>query len=208
MPEALRDIPVNLIIGRRGATKGAVVAGFLGGRPAGSRWAALYNDLAPDASTEAAPRGVYINRLADGCICCSAQAGLRVALTRLLREARPQRLLIEPSSQAHIQPLLQLLADRWLAPVLEVRATVLVIDGAHHVDGGFSDLDRQRMCHADIIAFHGVDGEQATAACGLLSDLRKFAPAARLVTTANDLPDPGLLDLPGRIIRPRFHSDG
>lgn len=212
MPDPLRAVPVNLITGRRGAGKSSVIRRLLAQRPAGERWAVLYNDVpaAGESTPDPAQDDVRFSLMADGCICCSAQVGLRVALTRLLRDARPQRLLIEPSSQARVNEVLKLLADRWLAPVLDVRATILVVNAAQHAGAPLAhELDRERIAHAGVIVLHQAGqtaGEGVDGLAELEHALAVIAPRATILKSqAPDL-DVALLDTPGPVTRPHFHS--
>jgi G3E family GTPase len=212
MPEPLRAVAVNLITGRRGAGKSSVIRRLLAQRPAGERWAVLYNDVPAAGESTPDPEldDVRFSLMAEGCICCSAQVGLRVALTRLLRDARPQRLLIEPSSQARVNEVLKLLADRWLAPVLDVRATILVVNAAQHAGAPLAhELDRERIAHAQVIALHQAGRAADEGADGLAElehALAAIAPRATMLKSlAPDL-DVALLDTPGHAVRPHFHS--
>ena len=45
--------------------------------------------------------GVIIREVAGGCLCCAVAAPFTVAVTQLLRRAKPDRLIIEPSGLGH-----------------------------------------------------------------------------------------------------------
>ena len=198
-PQPLADIPANVVTGRRGAGQHEVIASLLASRPHGERWAVLRNDpdsLGPPTGAPDA-QGVWFSSVADGCICCSAQVGLRVALTRLLRESRPQRVLIEPSYLARTSEVLQLLSDRWLAPVLDLRATVAVVDASAKASSVgeivVDELDRERFRCADIIAIRGADLLTADALAVLEGALAAATPGALLLNTDRQRIDPGML---------------
>lgn len=210
----LADIPVNLITGRRGSGKSSVIRHLLSQRPAEERWAVLANDV--DAgmppSVETLDDGVYLSVVAEGCICCSGQLGLRVALNRLLREARPQRLLIEASALARTPEVLKLLHDRWLAPVLQLRATVVTLDTAQHDRGVITDvLDCERVRHADVVAINANAADADQVAHALARNAAVMSPHAQIVRTRLGQLDRAVLDRPsgavGRGITPRFHGD-
>jgi G3E family GTPase len=66
--------------------------------------------------------------VAGGCLCCVNGVPFQVGLSRLLRQAKPDRLLIEPSGLGHpVQLLEQLGAAPW-AGVLTVQEPLLVLD--------------------------------------------------------------------------------
>ena len=195
----LADIPANVVIGRRGPQKAAFLEALLALRPAGEPWALLRNDGEKDPGAAAAPdpAGLHISQVADGCICCSAQVELRVALTRLLREARPRRLVIEPSSQAKLADVLRLLADRWLAPVLNVRATVGLIDAADAV------TPAEPWLSCDVLAVTGLAPDAGLEP--LRNAWQAAAPGLRVV--AADQLSLADLDLaPRQPVRPLFRS--
>lgn len=66
--------------------------------------------------------------VAGGCVCCVNGAPFQVGLSRLLRQAKPDRLFIEPSGLGHpAQILKQLSAAPWLG-VLALQPCVIVLD--------------------------------------------------------------------------------
>lgn len=210
----LADIPVNLITGRRGSGKRRVIRHLLAQRPAGERWAVLANDvdagMPPTAQT--LDDGVYLSVVAEGCICCSGQLGLRVALNRLLREARPQRLLIVASALARTPELLKMLHDRWLAPVLQLRATVITLNAEQHDSGAITDsLDRERVRHADVVVINANAADADPVADALAREAAELSAQARIVKLRLGQLDVALLDRPAgtaaRGLTPRFHSD-
>ncbi|MGE5339733.1 MAG: hypothetical protein ACM3PU_18045 [Gemmatimonadota bacterium] len=73
------------------------------------------------------PERVVVERIA-GCPCCVGQVALRVAVTRLLRRHRPQRLLLLLSSADHAERVRHLLGDGDLA------AAVRLVDSKHASD--------------------------------------------------------------------------
>ena len=198
-PAPLADIPANVVIGRRGPQKAAFLESLLALRPAGEPWALLRNDGEKDDRTSTArdPAGISIRQVADGCICCSAQVELRVALTRLLRESRPRRLFIEPSSQAKLPEVLRLLADRWLAPVLNTRATIGFIEASD------ARLPVEPWLSCDVLAV--ADVTSAKAFESLAMRWQDATPGVRVVAAkAIKLED---LDTPPRQpVRPLFRS--
>lgn len=130
----LKNIPTHLIAGPLGAGKTSLIRQLLGQRPAHERWAVLINEFGQiglDAallSTDA--DGVAMGEVAGGCLCCVNGVPFQVGLSRLLRKARPDRLLIEPSGLGHPLQLLEQLGEPPWAGVLAVQPAVLVLDAA------------------------------------------------------------------------------
>ena len=68
-------------------------------------------------------------RAPAGCPCCVGQVLFRVALTRLLREERPDRLTIELDAAAHAERTLAMLEDEWFSKVLQIERVERLTDG-------------------------------------------------------------------------------
>lgn len=135
MTQPLEGLPTHLIAGPLGAGKTSTLSHLLAQRPADQRWAVLVNEFG-QIGLDAALLGkdpaadVRIAEVAGGCLCCVAGVPFQVGLTRLLRDARPQRLFIEPSGLGHPLALLQQLRAAPWQQALAVQPCVLVLDAA------------------------------------------------------------------------------
>ncbi|AYC34953.1 cobalamin biosynthesis protein CobW [Pseudomonas cavernae] len=130
----LKHIPTHLIAGPLGAGKTSLIRQLLAQKPAHERWAVLINEFGQiglDAALlSTAADGIALGEVAGGCLCCVNGAPFQVGLGRLLRQARPDRLLIEPSGLGHPAELLRQLREPPWAQVLAVQPPVLVLDAA------------------------------------------------------------------------------
>ena len=135
----LSHIPTHIIGGPLGAGKTSLIRHLLTQRPTDERWAVLINEFGAiglDAALmESTDQGVTIAEVAGGCVCCVNGVPFQVALTRLLRKAKPTRLFIEPSGLGHPVELLQQLSTSPWIGVLTVQPLVTVLD-AHALDAG------------------------------------------------------------------------
>ncbi|RRV09606.1 cobalamin biosynthesis protein CobW [Pseudomonas sp. v388] len=130
----LQNIPTHVIGGPLGAGKTSLIKHLLANKPAGERWAVLINEFGQvglDAALlTTAADGIALGEVAGGCLCCVNGVPFQIGLGRLLRKARPDRLLIEPSGLGHpAQLIAQLRQAPWLG-VLDVQPAVLVLDSA------------------------------------------------------------------------------
>lgn len=125
---ALAAIPTVVLSGARGAGKTTLLARLLAARPPAERCAVLLTEL----GEVALPRlpEVDVTEAEPGCVCCVGQVGLRVALTRLLRASRPERLYVELAEPAHLGSALNTLGNPWLAPVIHVDSVIGIADAA------------------------------------------------------------------------------
>jgi len=138
-PIIFQNIPCTLVTGFLGAGKTTVINQLLATKPDDERWALLINEfgrigidgalLASSQDNELEQKNIAIREVSGGCICCTSQLPLQIAISRLLSEHHPQRLLIEPTGLAHPRELiLQLSAPHWQT-ALKMNAVITVLSG-------------------------------------------------------------------------------
>nr|WP_227686412.1 GTP-binding protein [Psychrobacter sp. NG27] len=134
-----QNIPCTLVTGFLGAGKTTVINQLLATKPVDERWALLINEfgrigidgalLASSQDNTAEQDSIAIREVSGGCICCTSQLPLQIAISRLLSDHHPQRLLIEPTGLAHPRELIrQLSASHWQT-ALKMQAVITVLSG-------------------------------------------------------------------------------
>jgi G3E family GTPase len=152
----LRNIPTHVIAGPLGAGKTSLIRNLLAQRPPHERWAVLVNEfglIGLDAALLTTDDdGIALGEVAGGCLCCVNGVPFQVGLSRLLRQAKPHRLLIEPSGLGHpLQLLDQLRAPPWDG-VLAVQEPVLVLDAQALAAGeGLPDSQQATLSRAGLL---------------------------------------------------------
>lgn len=128
----LEQIPTHLIAGPLGAGKTSLIRALLVQKPANERWAVLINEFGQIGLDAALlhrdDSGISFAEVAGGCLCCVNGMPFQIGLNRLLRKARPDRLLIEPSGLGHPLQLLQQLRQAPWDRVLTLQPAVMVLD--------------------------------------------------------------------------------
>lgn len=168
-----------VVTGALGAGKTTLIGRLLRAAPADARQAVLLNERG--AAAIAAAPGVTVAEVDPGCICCTSVVSMRVALTRLLREARPQRLYVELAEGTHLRDALRTLGSPWLAPVLGRIAVIGVLDGR----GTAREADPAAwLAMLSALVVRGVDAGAIGAARAGLAVLPFDAPPAAILSAA------------------------
>ncbi|MDN3517933.1 GTP-binding protein [Aquisalimonas lutea] len=199
-PAKITNVPTNLITGFLGVGKTTAVRSLLERAPAGQRWAVLVNEfgeVAVDQAAVADPAAATVRELPGGCLCCTLGAPLRVTLARLLREARPDRLLIEPTGVGHPARVLDVLREEGFAEALDVRATVCLVDPRRLQEPKVTrhETFRDQVELADVLIGNKADlCSEAELAHFRGWAAEQFPPKARVATTRDGALDPAWLD--------------
>lgn len=157
MPPKLiyQQIPTNLVIGFLGVGKTTAIRHLLAQRPKGARWAVLLNELGETTldSAALATEGVTVREIPVGCLCCVGSQSLAVGLNRVIREVNPERILIEPSGLGHPSQLAQALSSGFYRNVLDLRATVCLLDARKLSDPAYRQLPsfQDQLQLADVL---------------------------------------------------------
>lgn len=126
----VQDVRVHLLLGFLGVGKTTAIRHLLAHKPPDERWAVLVNEFG-EIGVDArliGDTGVAVKQIPGGCMCCAAGPVTRVAINALLRQERPDRLLIEPSGLGHPKEILQLLQGPDYASVLQVEGVLTLLD--------------------------------------------------------------------------------
>ena len=130
MPTKLANIPTNLVMGFLGVGKTTAIIDLLKQKPQDEKWAVLVNEFGTIGIDGAvfSTAGAIVKEIPGGCLCCAVGVPFQVGVNRLLKEVRPDRLLIEPSGLGHPKKVLDLLIDGSFKDVLDMRASICLLD--------------------------------------------------------------------------------
>jgi len=197
-----RRVPLNLITGFLGVGKTTAVRHLLANKPAGEFWAVLVNEFGEvgidGAAISGAADGLNVVEVPGGCICCVTSPMLRVSITKLLRERRPDRLLIEPSGLGHPTGIIDLLREPMLAKVLDIGPVITLVDPRSLDDVRYTSNEtwRDQIALADVLVANKCDRADADQVDRFLALANSMFPAKLAVrTTLHGQIDLDLLDL-------------
>ncbi|REL32237.1 CobW family GTP-binding protein [Thalassotalea euphylliae] len=159
-------VPTNIITGFLGVGKTSAIMHLLNEKPSHERWAILVNEfgeIGVDGSlfqgSSAADQQVFIKEVPGGCMCCASGLPMQIALNLLLAEAKPDRLLIEPTGLGHPVEVLQLLSNNYYSEILDLQKTVTLVDARNLADRRYTEhaTFNQQIAIADIVVGNKVD---------------------------------------------------
>ncbi|MBW8192897.1 GTP-binding protein [Neiella marina] len=162
----LKHIPTNIITGFLGVGKTTAISHLLRHKPAHERWAVLVNEFGEVGidggllqGQHAEAEQVFVAEVPGGCMCCVMGMPTKITLNKLLKQAQPDRLLIEPTGLGHPQEVLALLASEHYQQVLDVRSTITLVDARVIDDPRYTEhaIFNQQLDVADVIVANKSD---------------------------------------------------
>lgn len=196
-----RDIPTNLIVGFLGVGKTTAIRQLLAQVPVGERWAVLVNEFGEVGIDGALLHGerVAVREVAGGCLCCVAASGLQLGLNQLIRDHAPSRILIEPTGLGHSAQILEALESPPFDEVLDIRATIGLLDARHLADLRYREhpVFQDQLFLADVLVANKRDGYQEEDMARFIELARAMQPAkAELATVERGVFPREWLDIP------------
>jgi len=194
-------IPTHLITGFLGVGKTTAIRQLLARRPENERWAVLVNEFGQVGVDEQllGDETLAIRQIPGGCLCCVASQAFTVGLNRLIREERPERILIEPTGLGHPARVIETLTGEFYRDVLELRAVITLMDARHLASPRHREhpnwQDQIRL--ADVLVANKADLYSDAETEAFLDFARALDPPKTLTALVeNGALDPAWLDLP------------
>lgn len=153
-------VPTNIITGFLGVGKTSAILHLLKAKPAIERWAVLVNEfgeIGVDGSLyqgqHTEENGVFIREVPGGCMCCAAGLPMQIALGLLLGQAKPDRLLIEPTGLGHPVEVLQVLTEAHFCETLSIQQILTLVDARKLAKTQYTEhaTFKQQISIADVV---------------------------------------------------------
>jgi G3E family GTPase len=155
-----------MITGFLGVGKTSAILNLMRHKPANERWAILVNEFGEIGVDGSLIEGqynetkqVFIREVPGGCMCCAAGLPMQIALSQLLTEARPDRLLIEPTGLGHPKEVLQVLLSQYYRELISLQKTLTLVDARKLTDSRYTEHEtfNQQISIADTIVGNKLD---------------------------------------------------
>lgn len=158
-----KKIPCNIITGFLGVGKTTAILHLLSQKPKDEKWAVLVNEFGEvgidGALLAGASDGVAIREIPGGCMCCVSGVPMQIGLTQLIRQAKPDRILIEPTGLGHPNEVIAVLNSDIYAEVIDLRAVITLIDPRKLTDSRYTEhkIFRDQLNVADVLIANKID---------------------------------------------------
>lgn len=190
----------NLITGFLGSGKTTSILHLLAHKDPTEKWAVLVNEFGEVGIDGAllADTGALLKEIPGGCMCCVNGLPMQVGLNTLLRQGKPDRLLIEPTGLGHPKQILSLLTAAVYEPWIDLRATLCLLDPRSLLDEKIVNNEnfRDQLAAADIIVANKSDRATSESQHTLQQWWQQYAGNRRLVHSEYGKIASDLLDLP------------
>lgn len=164
--EQILGVPTNIVTGFLGVGKTSAILNLMKTKPDNERWAVLVNEfgeIGVDGSLfqgqKSEGQQVFIREVPGGCMCCSAGLPMQIALNQLLSEAKPDRLLIEPTGLGHPKEVLEVLSSEHYRKILSLQKSITLVDARKLSDTRYTEHDtfNQQVAIADTVVGNKLD---------------------------------------------------
>lgn len=192
----------NLITGFLGSGKTTSILHLLAHKDPNEKWAVLVNEFGEVGIDGAllADSGALLKEIPGGCMCCVNGLPMQVGLNTLLRQGKPDRLLIEPTGLGHPKQILDLLTAPVYEPWIDLRATLCILDPRLLLDekSASNENFRYQLAAADIIVANKSDRATPESEQALQRWWQQNGGDRQLIHSEHGKVDGHLLDLPRR----------
>lgn len=178
----------HLVMGFLGAGKTSFINACIAHFQNQEKWAILVNEAGQIGVDEKLfannpEHPLAIRQVSGGCICCTSQLPLQIALARLTSEYKPDRLWIEPTGLAHPKELIeQLSAPHWQT-ALSLKSAISIVNARHWQDARYRDNEgyQSHVRFCDVVVINRFDGLDDSQQAALASWIQALNPHAALI---------------------------
>jgi G3E family GTPase len=173
-------IPTNIITGFLGVGKTTAITHLLKHKPPHEVWSVLVNEFGEIGIDGALLKNVnaHVREVPGGCICCVAGLPMKIALNMMIATTTPDRIIIEPTGLGHPEEIINTLLGENYASVLDLRATITLLDPRKLSDSRYTDNAnfQDQIAVADVLVANKTDVCGAAERRAFDALLTSFAP--------------------------------
>ena len=197
----VKKTKVHLISGFLGTGKTTALKSLMEQKDPNEKWVIIVNEFGEIGIDGAvlSDNGIPVAEIAGGCLCCTAGPQMGVTVQKMLRDAKPDRLMIEASGLAHAASVIDELKAKPLDSLLEIGAVFTVVDPRQFINPDYAQqaLYKDQIGICDVLVASKTDlctPEQLAEFHDKAAKL--FPPKAKVVEVQNAQLDIQWLDIP------------
>lgn len=161
MQSFITNTPTNLVMGFLGVGKTTAILDLFKQKPENETWAVLVNEFGKIGIDGAiySSSGITVKEIAGGCLCCAVGLPFQVSVNQLLKDVKPDRLLIEPTGLGHPTKVLEMLVTGSFKESLELRASLCLVDPEKLKDSRYTSHETfiDQIALADVLIANKMD---------------------------------------------------
>lgn len=197
----MKKTKVHLISGFLGTGKTTALKSLMAQKDPNEKWVIIVNEFGEIGIDGAvlSDNGIPVAEISGGCLCCTAGPQMGVTVQKMLRDAKPDRLMIEASGLAHAASVIDELKAKPLDSLLEIGAVFTVVNPRQFINPDYA----QQALYKDQIGICDVLVASKTDLCTTeqLAEFhdkaaKLFPPKAKVVEVQNAQLDIRWLDIP------------
>ncbi|WP_118836389.1 CobW family GTP-binding protein [Neisseria meningitidis] len=197
----MKKTKVHLISGFLGTGKTTALKSLMAQKDPNEKWVIIVNEFGEIGIDGAvlSDNGIPVAEIVGGCLCCTAGPQMGVTVQKMLRDAKPDRLMIEASGLAHAASVIDELKTKPLDSLLEIGAVFTVVNPRQFINPDYA----QQALYKDQIGICDVLVASKTDLCTTeqLAEFhdkaaKLFPPKAKVVEVQNAQLDIQWLDIP------------
>jgi len=190
-PKERTAVITSLVCGFLGAGKTTFIKGRL--KRSKERTAVLVNEfgiLGMDGDEIGESRSLKVVEMPGGCICCSQSENLADAIRDIVRQIRPDRLLIEPSGVAEASSVIRVLQG---IEDIQLESVVTIVDAHTFLEDiqphAFGSFFMDQLINADTILINKIDRVSADTLDAIESEILNVNESALIFPVCFGSPD-------------------
>jgi|AZII01.1.fsa_nt_gi G3E family GTPase len=174
-------IRVHLITGFLGVGKTTAILDVLAHTSSHEKWAVLVNEFGEVGvdGTILAAQGAVVKEVPGGCLCCVSGLPFQMGLNLLIAREKPDVILIEPTGLGHPRNILNMLAAEHYQRILELGATICLLDPRHLSQPRYTrnDVFKDQLQVADVLVANKTELASAADKSAFEALLERSQPA-------------------------------
>ncbi len=190
MVDEMKKVEIHILGGFLGSGKSTLLQNLLLAEKKNNRKVAvLMNEIGEySVDTDIIGKENVLRELLKGCICCTLKEELEIQLHSLYQQEKPDVIYIETTGVAHPIEVLDACVSPILAPFLEVKSIVVVLDGVRWLNRSVLSANVQQLLQEQIkygshILMNKVDLLTEEDKNKVLEDVRAMNQHAKLYET-------------------------